>query len=46
MQFYFDQEEAAMKARAIEDKERAKRVKQGKINQKDQKDVQEFKKAF
>jgi len=39
MQFYFDQEEAAMKAKAIEDKERSKRVKYGKVNPKDQKDM-------
>lgn len=35
MQYYFDQEEAAMKAKAIEDKERVERVRQGKINTKD-----------
>lgn len=35
-----------MKAKGIEDKERAQRVKQGKINLKDKKDIAELKKAF
>ena len=46
MQYYFDQEEAAMKAKAVEDKERAQRVKLGKINSKDPQDVAAQRKAF
>ena len=46
MKYYIDQEEAAMKAKAIEDKERAQRVKQGSLNARDPLDLVEQKKIF
>lgn len=46
MQYYLDQEEAAIEAKTKEDKERAHRVKRGDVNHRDPQDLELAKKAF
>ena len=46
MQHYWDQEDRKQKAKKRDDHERAKRIKQGKINHRDQKDLAEVKRLY